>query len=288
MQGWVVGTAGDRDGSRSRPGSSRQRVRLTDGLSISVTPHCVAEPPPSSIPLGQQISRFTDKSSENRIVTICAHNLMPMFAASGADGALFRYEDIWQRKNLLLVCLPGDDPTAPAYATSLRVLERDLAAYDAVRHSGSTRGMLARRTRTWMPPRIRHAAIVTTETGVRPYAQLLNTSAWTLYADDFDPARSHPEFGAYLFAHADRMALSGEVTLVALHNAAWWIERSDEECGAFAGAAERSTRPDAAGFRAVKLRKYPFQIVYRETNRGLRVVAVAHTSRLPDYWRKRS
>lgn len=110
---------------------------------------------------------------------------------------------------------------------------------------------LARRTRTWMPPRLRHAAIVTAESGVRPYAQLLNTSAWTLYAGDFDPARSHPELGAYLFAHGDRMALSGEVTLAALHNAAWWLERSDDECAAFAAAAAQSTRPDAAGFRAI-------------------------------------
>src|SRR5688572_22783323 len=110
---------------------------------------------------------------------------------------------------------------------------------------------LARRTRTWMPPRIRHAAIVTTESAVRPYAQLLNTSAWTLYVADFDPGRSHPEFGAYLFAHGDRMALTGEVTLAALHDAAWWLERTDEECAAFAAAAARATRPDAAGYRAV-------------------------------------
>lgn len=110
---------------------------------------------------------------------------------------------------------------------------------------------LARRTRTWMPPRIRHVAVVTSESGVRPYAQLLNTSAWTLYACDFDPSLSHPELGAYLFAHGDRMALSGEVTLSPLHNAAWWLERSDEECRAFAAAADRSRRPDADGFRAI-------------------------------------
>jgi hypothetical protein len=41
------------------------------------------------------------------------------------------------------------------------------------------------------------------------------------------------------------------VTLAALHNAAWWLERSDEECAAFAAAAARSGRPDAAGFRAI-------------------------------------
>jgi hypothetical protein len=110
---------------------------------------------------------------------------------------------------------------------------------------------LAKRTRTWMPPRIRHIAVVTNAQGVRPYAQLLNTSAWTVYSGDFDPQSSHPEFGAYVLAHGDRMALSGEVTLSALHNAAWWLERDDAECAAFAAAAGRSTRPDASGFRAV-------------------------------------
>lgn len=110
---------------------------------------------------------------------------------------------------------------------------------------------LARRTRTWMPPRVRHVAVVTSENAVRPYAQLLNTSAWTLYAADLDPGKSHPELGAYLLAHGDRMALSGEVTLSALHNAAWWLERSDEECAGFAGAAARSTRPDAGGVQAI-------------------------------------
>jgi hypothetical protein len=64
-------------------------------------------------------------------MTIRVHDLMPMFTASGADGTPVRYADIWQRKNLLLVSLPGDDPTALAYATSLSVLESDLAVYDA-------------------------------------------------------------------------------------------------------------------------------------------------------------
>src|SRR5512147_3064115 len=50
---------------------------------------------------------------------------------------------------------------------------------------------LAQRARTWMSPRVRHAAVVTDPAAVRPYVQLLNTSAWLLYAVDFDPLRSH-------------------------------------------------------------------------------------------------
>lgn len=65
-------------------------------------------------------------------MTIRAHDPMPMFTASTiADGRVVRYGDIWQRKNLLLVSLPVDDPTAAAYRASLSVIESDLDAYDA-------------------------------------------------------------------------------------------------------------------------------------------------------------
>jgi hypothetical protein len=115
-----------------------------------------------------------------------------------------------------------------------------------------TRGSdLARRTRTWLPPRLRHVALATEPYTIRPYVQLLNTSAWLLYDADVDPERSHPEFLAYLLAHGDRMAASGEVTLAALHTAAWWLERTDDECDAFTAAAARAARPDAAAFQAL-------------------------------------
>jgi hypothetical protein len=110
---------------------------------------------------------------------------------------------------------------------------------------------LASRTRTWAPPRLRHVAVVLEPLTVRPYAQLLNTSAWTLYDCDFDPRLSHPEFAAYLLVHGDRMALTGEVTAAALHNAAYWFERTDAECAAFGAAAAQSCRPDADAFRAL-------------------------------------
>jgi len=126
------------------------------------------------------------------------------------------------------------------------------ALFDAAFTLYWTRSMeLARRTRTWPPPRRRHVGIVVEPLAVRPYVQLLNTSAWTLYASDFDPALSHPEFAAYLFAHGDRMALTGEVATAVVHTAAWWFERSEEDRAAFAAAAARSPRPDADGFRAL-------------------------------------
>jgi hypothetical protein len=110
---------------------------------------------------------------------------------------------------------------------------------------------LAARTRTWRPPRIRHVAVVVEPLGVRPYAQLLNTSAWTVYESDLDPRRSSAEFAAYVLVHGDWMARTGEVTQAAVRSAAYWLERSNEECQSFADAAERSERPDAVAFRAV-------------------------------------
>jgi hypothetical protein len=110
---------------------------------------------------------------------------------------------------------------------------------------------LARRTATWPAPRLRHVAVAADATAVRPYSQLLNTSAWLLYAGDVDAERSHPEWIAYLLVHGDRMAVTGEVTMAAAQAAAWWLERTDDECAAFAGAAARAARPDAAGFQAV-------------------------------------
>src|SRR5262249_18924146 len=110
---------------------------------------------------------------------------------------------------------------------------------------------LARRTATWPPPRRRHVAVVRQPRGVRPWVQLLNTSAWLVYASDLDPTCSDAEFLAFLLAHGDWMAQTGEVAFAAVRGAAWWLERSDDECAAFAAAAARSTPPDAAAWRAL-------------------------------------
>ena len=108
---------------------------------------------------------------------------------------------------------------------------------------------LAGRVRGWPAPRLRHVAVIAEPLAVHPYAALLNTSAWTLYAGDLDPASSHPEFVAYLLAYGDRLMVLGEVTMAALHHAAWWFDRDDAECAAFAAATARSSRPDADAFR---------------------------------------
>ncbi len=110
---------------------------------------------------------------------------------------------------------------------------------------------LARRIRTWAPPRLRNIAVIDSSTAIPPYVQLLNTSTWTIFDCDCDPQTSSVELLAYLLAHGDRMSLIGEATLAALHNAAYWFERSDAEIADFQRGARASTRPDAAAYRAL-------------------------------------
>lgn len=133
---------------------------------------------------------------------------------------------------------------------------------------------LASRSRQWAPPRLRHVAIVHDALAVRPYAQLLNTSAWTTYVSDFDPATSHAELAAYVLVHGDRMAQTGEVTQAAVHNAAYWFDRSDEECQAFVTAAQQSTRPDADAWRALAEAIPWLRTLHHETLRPPRDAAI--------------
>jgi hypothetical protein len=159
-----------------------------------------------------------------------------------------------------LVLVPIEHLTPSGMTPEFAALLRERCGWDAAHialfDAGFARywtrsSALAARTDTWPPPRLRHVAVVTEPLDVRPYTQLLNTSAWTVYASDFDPALSHPEFAAYVFVHGDRMAVSGEVTSTPVHCAAYWFERSEEECAAFAAAAACAARPDAAGFQAI-------------------------------------
>jgi hypothetical protein len=143
------------------------------------------------------------------------------------------------------------DFAALALASGRLAPER-LALFDRAFAAYWTRGhALAARTRTWIAPRRRHVVVVDDALAVRPYVQLLNTSAWMVYGAYLDPSTSHLELLAYLLVLGDRMAVTGEVTTAAVQTALWWVERSDDECAAFEDAAARSTRPDADALRAV-------------------------------------
>lgn len=172
------------------------------------------------------------------------------------DHALADYYFLDPRVVLLPVEHLTDAGLTPAFASLLAERAGWTPAPTALFDTGWVRywersAGLARRTRTWPAPRRRHVAVVTQPDAVRPYVQLLNTSAWLIYAADVDPATSHPELLAFILALGDRMAQSGAVATAPVQSAAWWLERTDEECEAFAAAAARSTRPDAAAYVAV-------------------------------------
>ena len=52
-------------------------------------------------------------------------------------------------------------------------------------------------------------------------------------------------------------------------------------------ALPRSGSPDSSNRRVVRLRRFPFKIVYREFPDAIVVVAVAHERRRSGYWRGR-
>jgi plasmid stabilization system protein ParE len=78
---------------------------------------------------------------------------------------------------------------------------------------------------------------------------------------------------------------------------AWYRERSSQAAVGFLEAVDDvlaiieddpdRSAPDKYGYRRRRLQKYPYEIVYTQTVRGFRIIAVAHTSRRPGYWRSR-
>jgi plasmid stabilization system protein ParE len=78
----------------------------------------------------------------------------------------------------------------------------------------------------------------------------------------------------------------------------WYLDRSPDAAVKFDAEVDRaltqilqSPRRWAAGAyqtRKLLLRQFPFILVYRERPSGdIQVVAVAHTSRKPGYWKRR-
>lgn len=78
----------------------------------------------------------------------------------------------------------------------------------------------------------------------------------------------------------------------------WYAERSKQAAEGFETEFARAleaiaANPDLYPFcddrhRFYRLKRYPFQVIYREAPAGhLLVVTVAHTSGRPDYWSKR-
>jgi toxin ParE1/3/4 len=77
----------------------------------------------------------------------------------------------------------------------------------------------------------------------------------------------------------------------------WYLERSPQAAEAFVREVDSAVALIAssptiwprfeAGTRRYVLRKFPYNIIYREIPVGLEVVAVAHHKRRPRYWIRR-
>ncbi len=90
----------------------------------------------------------------------------------------------------------------------------------------------------------------------------------------------HPEARFELFAeidwYADRSAAAAE-------NFLDQVEGAIDQAVSFALSGQRYL----AGTRRIVIRDFPYLLVYRERPGVIQVIAVAHTSRRPGYWRGR-
>ena len=60
-------------------------------------------------------------------------DLVPRFECTTIDDVQVNYADVWQKKNLALVCLSEDaSPDAQSYIQELRKAQKALAMHDAI------------------------------------------------------------------------------------------------------------------------------------------------------------
>jgi plasmid stabilization system protein ParE len=77
----------------------------------------------------------------------------------------------------------------------------------------------------------------------------------------------------------------------------WYAERSEKAANAFGREFDRAIEqvrrmPELwpvhlYGTRQYLLRRFPYLVIYRETNTAVQVIAFAHGRRRPGYWRRR-
>jgi hypothetical protein len=108
--------------------------------------------------------------------------------------------------------------------------------------------LYARAPGAWFPPRQTNLLIVADGTAVLPYLEPFAGTSSLVYLSDLD---THPEYVALLLLHIERLALMRSVRATVICNLSYWFDRDAESRRAFAGAAARARRPDAAGFVAL-------------------------------------
>jgi len=77
----------------------------------------------------------------------------------------------------------------------------------------------------------------------------------------------------------------------------WYLERSEAAANNFAGELDaaidlvvnspRRWPGGEHGTRKFVLQRFPFAVIYRETEASIQVLAIAHGHRRPGYWKKR-
>lgn len=119
----------------------------------------------------------------------------------------------------------------------------------------------------WLPPRCQHVALVTDAERMRPYFQPFHRNSWLLYAEDFDPKRSTPEFAVFLFLYAERLGLAGQI-VPALHSALpYFLTLDSAQRRDFARGCKRTERPDAAAWQVLGAAQGWIRNLFHETLR---------------------
>ncbi|MCA8920661.1 MAG: type II toxin-antitoxin system RelE/ParE family toxin [Planctomycetes bacterium] len=65
------------------------------------------------------------------------------------------------------------------------------------------------------------------------------------------------------------------------------LARTLEQVGHFPEASQPMPGDHAASVRAARIKRFPYRVVFVDLPDHIRVVAVAHQSRLPGYWSQR-
>src|SRR6056297_1825029 len=112
-------------------------------------------------------------------------------------------------------------------------------------------GQLGQASRQWFHSRVQHLCLVTNGVRTRPYFQPFHASSWLLYRDDIDEATSSLELSIFLLFQAERQYLQQQVGASLLTNLPYLLILNDDQCSDFIEGCRRSTRPDAAGYRAL-------------------------------------
>lgn len=100
----------------------------------------------------------------------------------------------------------------------------------------------------WFAPRQVNLLIANEPRGLLPYLEPFAGTSSLLYASDLD---TDPEYVAVLLLHMERLALMRSVRAAVICNLSYWFDRTGESRRAFAAAASRAQRPDAACFVAL-------------------------------------